>query len=432
MRKTCFLIVYLIATMATTAVAKYHLFLTPYLPLQTPCAGHYAGCIDDELSVWGGLCQYKRVGKDSLEEAYRPNAYGCTVDMDDAFLCLGGRYIDGSSPYCMLLKSREEAEKEDVPNYVKRSGQQERPFLPFGLHRHSGIKAGNRIYVVGGMKDSAPNNQVLYIEWPDGKEWVVADTLPDRARLNPVLVPTSDGFLVMGGQESDTSHESNRNGYAFNTADNTHSPLTYDEVPDSLFPASRGCYAQLGRYCTLFVGGREGDGTYRSRLVVYNSLTDTWTAFEGDTLLARCDATLSPFHDGYLLSGGEVADGRFTDDVTLLQFLPDSRGHWINILIQLASYLMLLVAIPILAFKHERRLLSIFLTLCAGILIAAKYGLMMHYFAHHPEAFPFHTNSLFMAVESYPIISAAWVSLVLVPISAIVAFLYLIRLARLR
>lgn len=410
------------------ARAQYQLYLTPYTPLAKAVTGHYAGIIQDRLEIWGGYSIRTNPILLTPEDVYEPNAFGATVDMEGQFFCIGGRYTRRVSPYCLLMKERPSGGRGNQWR-IDESGREERPLLPFGLMRHTAILRGEgyerSIYVVGGQRDSIYNNKVLRMGWPRVDKWSEVCEMPGEARISPCVVGSHGGFIVIGGCQWDMDSllysTQQKSGLRFDEQDNTWESLSWEDVPDSDFPAAACASAPMSKYCTLFVGGKERDGSYREHLVIYNRLTNRWCSFPGDAQLARSDAQLTRFHDGYLLSGGEVAPKEFTREVTFLQFHPTTKSTWTLVAFNVLNYALLLLITLYIGWGRKRWRCALMFGASSLLAVAAKYGLMYGFFCTHPHEFPFYSTGLMDAVEHYPILSGAWYALLFVPALAYAA-----------
>ncbi|MCF0195689.1 MAG: hypothetical protein HUK03_00310 [Bacteroidaceae bacterium] len=305
----------------------------PTIPMAKEVKGHFAGQVDGELVTWGGYYRTRNVITRAWCDHYDPFAYGASVAMPQGALFVGGKFQDLAATQVAYRKPA--LPGDAATNWgVDLSCLEMRPALPTALYRLAATRTGDYVYAFAGRGDSLPNQRAWRIAWPNGKEWEPLADMPGEPRLSPSVVVCDGLFgtqlLVVGGcrEGGDTLdyRTLHKSGVRYDVAKDRWEEVSWADVADSLLPAAGGVLMPMDRYRVAFVGGRERDGAYRSHVVIYNWLWNSWSAHEGDPLFARCDAAVSPYRDGWLLSGGEVAPGTNTSAVTFV--LVEEKDAW--------------------------------------------------------------------------------------------------------
>ena len=214
-------------------------------------------------------------------------------------------------------------------------------------------------------------------------QWTVAATLPDACRLQPCVAvqnTATQGYalFVFGGyQPGSEGHEAivhtdgvympiaqlKKGGTEWKRtapAVVTDSELLRDAQDDKTMSSNQKTHAIVGSTCAtsgyshvLFFGGvdhdiflsairDEQDSLYlrhqpewyrfRSDVLTYHTITDSWGLLPGDSLLARAGACLTGETGGrgWSYSGGELMPGIRSTDVSHVEVTNDKNFGWLN------------------------------------------------------------------------------------------------------
>lgn len=342
--------------MPYTSLAEFRLTVKQSIPMAKAVKGHYAGMVGDNFASWGGY--FRRVNPYVGEERdyYEPFAFGASVQVPQGVLFLGGLTGTYVSSLCILRRDITRYRQNSAWRYDG-SSLEYRDRMSIAVYRHAAaLVGGKRIIVAGGIRDSiTPNEQVVCMDWPDGKGWTRLANMPGAARLSPIAIEAGGDLLLVGGCTDGGNNLDystwQKSGLRYDVSADEWTPIDWNSVPDSLFPAAGGVAMPVGRFTTAFMGGCERDGSYRSHIVIYNRLFDSWSYLTGDTLLARVDAILSSNQNGYaMLSGGEVSPGKVSSDVIHVILLPHGWAveHYLILLV-------ILLALLVLAWRFFRK-----------------------------------------------------------------------------
>lgn len=330
------------------AFTDYRVEVQPTIPTAKALKGHYAAQLRSEFVTWGGYYRQFNPYADKMQEIYDPYAFGTSLDVPEGGLYLGGRCEPCASRLAILRKDVTSVKYMKAWKYDA-SGTEKRVLLPFELWRHAATYTGGKIFVAGGLHDSlSVNTKLISMDWPDGKEWAEESQLPDASLVSPLLIPCGDDLLLLGGCKTgcDTlAYETwQKQGWRYDVDTHQWEALSLAELPDSLFPAAGGMSVSVDAFTTAFFGGQERNGRYREHVVIYNRLFNRWNSIPGDSLLARVDAVVTRSDDRWIVSGGEIAQGKNTADVT---FVAISRVYT-KFYVSLAVIIILLSAIYIM------------------------------------------------------------------------------------
>ena len=276
-----------------------------------------------------------------------PMAYGVTVSDSDGMVIVGGCNAAGGLSLAFRLSHRDGTlHMEQLPS------------LPFALDNMAGARLGDRIYVVGGLKDGQPSASMYALDFNYG-EWFECAPLPN-ARLQPVCVAQDGKLYVWGGYVQPTDSLGRvlgencvvyTDGYQYDPqADKwapVSSPMTADGHPLTLSGGAAVAWGDKeilavgGVNRNVFLGGIQGlfpmpdyllhePEWYRfnPNVLVFSTVTGQWRTLTQTTLTARAGASLisiptetsmlgetSPVA---LLLGGELKPGIRSTDVTLI------------------------------------------------------------------------------------------------------------------
>ncbi len=367
--------------------AQNTITVTPAGKMERAVSGHFAGIVDGQLQTWGG-CNFPDIPcADGGQKVFYPKAYGASVTVPE-----GTVYIGGASP---LPPLRGEGKKTsptitstaDVTFLPSSSGEESGkgavPSLPEGLDNFAACYGTDRIFVAGGQTDGVPNRDVFALDWPNGKEWVKIATLPDEGRLQPCMAvqnaPEGKALYIFGGwtPQPPLGGAVYTKGLKLNLK-----TLEWQETAPTVLPLKGvgGAVALVGSCCTpcgyshiLFFGGVNHDiflsaiqgkqdslylrhepswYKFRSDVLAYHTITDSWTTIKGDTALARAGAALTPFDGGWYYSGGETMPGIRSDKISRIETKHETHFGWLNWTV-LILYLVAMLGMGIYFMQRE-------------------------------------------------------------------------------
>lgn len=352
-----------------------NIIVTPAGKMERAVSGHFAGLVDGKLTTWGG-CNFPDVPcADGGQKVFYPKAYGASVAVPGETIYIGGMDENGS-------------DASVSPSNL--------PPLPKPLDNFAACYGTDRIFVAGGQTDGVPNKDVYALDWPNGKEWVKIATLPDEGRLQPCMAvqnaPEGKALYVFGGWTPSNSPLQGEkkdalvclNGLKLNLM-----TLEWQETSSSTINASpykgevgrgSGSVALVGSCCApcgyshiLFFGGVNYDiflsaiqgkqddqylrhepswYKFRSDVLAYHTITDSWMTILGDTALARAGAALTPFDGGWYYSGGETMPGIRSDKISRIETKHETHFGWLNWAV-LILYLVAMLGMGIYFMRRE-------------------------------------------------------------------------------
>ena len=348
-------------------------------------SGHFAGIQDGKLVTWGG-CNFPDVPcADGGQKVFYPKAYGASVTVPEGTVFIGGTSESGSEAETTFENSKSINSKFKKPL----------PNLPKPLDNFAACYGTDRIFVAGGQSNGVPNKDVYALDWPDGKEWVKLCELPILTpnpspkgegnfygRLQPCMAvqnaPEGKALFIFGGwtPQSPLGGVVQTKGLKLNLMS-----LEWKETAPTIIPPKGGkgvsivgsCATPCGYSHILFFGGvdyniflsaiqgkqdslylRHEPAWYKFRkdVLVYHTITDSWTTFSGDTALARAGAALTPFEGGWFYSGGETMPGIRSAQVSRIELKHDTHFGFANWTV-LAFYLLAMLGMGIYFMQRE-------------------------------------------------------------------------------
>ncbi|MBQ9294509.1 MAG: sodium/solute symporter [Bacteroidaceae bacterium] len=348
MKKHIFLFIALCFLTIGHIHAQNTITVMPAGKMERAVSGHFAGIVDGKLKTWGG-CNFPDVPcADGGQKVFYPKAYGASVQVPGETIYIGGMNENGS-------------DKTVSPASL--------PPLPKPLDNFAACYGVDRIFVAGGQTNGVPNKDVFALDWPDGKEWVKLCELPDDGRLQPCMAvqnaPEGKALYVFGGFLKDV--------YTYGLKLNLKS-LEWTKTSPTAGQALVGsCCTPCGYSHILFFGGvnyaiflsaiqGKQDSLYlrhepswykfRSDVLAYHTITDSWTVIKGDTALARAGAALTPFEGGWYYSGGETMPGIRSDKISRIETKHETHFGWLNWTV-LILYLVAMLGMGIYFMKRE-------------------------------------------------------------------------------
>ena len=359
----------LISLVCGYSFGQNNIIVTPAGKMERAVSGHFAGLVDGKLTTWGG-CNFPDVPcADGGQKVFYPKAYGASVGVPGETIYIGGMDEKGS-------------DASVSPSNL--------PSLPKGLDNFAACYGVDRIFVAGGQTDGVLNRDVYALDWPNGKEWVKIATLPDEGRLQPCMAvqnaPEGKALYIFGGWTPQPSLGGvvNTKGLKLNLK-----TFEWQEIASSTINASpykgdvgrgSGSVALVGSCCTpcgyshiLFFGGVNYDiflsaiqgkqddqylrhepswYKFRSDVLAYHTITDSWMTIPGDTALARAGAALTPFDGGWYYSGGETMPGIRSDKISRIETKHETHFGWLNWTV-LILYLVAMLGMGIYFMRRE-------------------------------------------------------------------------------
>lgn len=378
-----------------------------FTPLPPLCAeggqgvsAPYAGAIGDRVVVAGG-CNFPDVPAaqggskkfytaiytlaPSTDTAWTPaghlgvaSAYGVSVTTPRGIVIIGGTDGQRSLDQVWLLA-------DDSHGSIL---QKPLPPLPLALDNMAGAYGNGYIYVAGGQHDGRPVNKAFRLKFPGGSTWETLPDFPGNARLQPVATvqngATAPLFYLIGGY----------NSRATNTDGLCYDPITREWKAIAPITDNRKDAALVGACCvnsgTSFIicfGGvdrqifndalqRNANPTpdyaqqhqaymlhepqwykFRTSLLVYNTITDTWSTLPGSPLMARAGAALVDLGTNgshrWVYINGETKPGVRSTDVTSVSMDYNARFGALNWVV-LIAYLVAMLALGYYFMHREK------------------------------------------------------------------------------
>lgn len=364
--------IYLFIAICFLTIAHLHaqntITVTPAGKMERAVSGHFAGIVDGKLTTWGG-CNFPDIPcADGGQKVFYPKAYGASVAVPGNTIYIGGMDEKGS-------------DASVSPSNL--------PPLPKGLDNFAACYGVDRIFVAGGQTNGVLNRDVYALDWPNGKEWVKIATLPDEGRLQPCMAmqnaPEGKALYIFGGWTPSNSPLQGENKNAIvclNGLKLNLKTLEWQDTNSSVLPLEGelervslvgSCCTPCGYSHILFFGGVDYDiflsaiqgkqdslylrhepswYKFRSDVLAYHTITDSWTVIKGDTALARAGAALTPFEGGWYYSGGETMPGIRSDKISRIETKHETHFGWLNWTV-LILYLVAMLGMGIYFMRRE-------------------------------------------------------------------------------
>ena len=345
---------------ALFCMAQNKVSVSPAKPMNKALSGHYAGWIEDRLSVYGG-CNFNENG----EKIYYPKAYGASVQVPGGVVYLGGMNDGGSISECTFINAKTAKDSTIIP-------------LPKALDNFAATYHDGYIWVAGGRTQKTPNKEVYSLPFPGGNAWSIAATLPDECRMQPCVAVQNtnagEALFVFGGYQSKDEglapmvHTDGvympiaelKKGNAATTqwkhTSQTMAWATNDKREQYLQAIVGTTCTPVGYSHVMFFGGVNHDiflaaitgederyvgeqylkhepewYKFRKDVLIYNTVTDSWGLLPGNSLLARAGACLTPEPDGgWSYSGGETKPRVRSNNVTHIEVSNEKEFGWVN------------------------------------------------------------------------------------------------------
>lgn len=301
-------------------------------------SGAFAGMIGDELVIAGGsdgkdgytanVCSYSeeegwRFYEDVLPQA---SAYGCSIELTDGILCIGGCNEDGAVSDVFLLGRN----KDGIPGITPW------PSLPEPLSDMAGVRMGSRIFIVGGITSARNNGSTktflcLDTESKD-KGWQQQKAWDGEDRVNAAVTVQSDGLdnclYIFGGQKvkGDCAMETLTDAWKYNPRLDKWFAL------DGNFPVGASGCISFGTNHILFLA---------DPMILYHTVTGSSIAADPGFGMPSSTAIAHKGKDFYIC-GGEVSPGIQTPDIIKGTMTSHIRPMgWLDIAVIILYFLVL-------------------------------------------------------------------------------------------
>ena len=279
-----------------------------------------------------------------------PTAYGASVTLPGkGIICIGGTDGERSLPDVYRLTDNE---------------LKPLPSLPVGIDNAAAATDGKDIYLVGGQTDGKPQMSVYRINAQSGEEWQPIAVLPGQARLQPCAVVQSNGLdmglYVFGGYDPKTgkvaddvqvlnlktmlwaSHPNSQATVGMTAAKSGYSHvLFFGGVNKTVFEK-----AVRGEFGADYLTHPAPWYQFNPDILVYHTITDSWYAIPGNSLLARAGAGLIETNGSYILADGESKPGIRGTEVMKVNFTHEVSFGWLNWLV-LIIYLVSMLGLGV-------------------------------------------------------------------------------------
>ncbi len=365
-----------------------NIIVTPAGKMERAVSGHFAGIVDGQLTTWGG-CNFPDVPcADGGQKVFYPKAYGASVAVPEGTVYIGGQGPLPAPPFRECpndaeIKSDNECLFVEMRHSPKGGAGRGLPPLPKPLDNFAACYGVDRIFVAGGQTNGILNRDVYALDWPDGKEWMKLCELPDEGRLQPCMAvqnaPEGKALYIFGGYTAPSplplwgSASVFLKGLKLNLKTlewQETSPASIKALPQRGSGEGASCpQALVGSCCTpcgyshiLFFGGVNYDiflsaiqgkqdslylrhepswYKFRSDVLAYHTITDSWMTIPGDTALARAGAALTPIYQivnskssngkwCWFYSGGETMPGIRSDKISRIETKHETHFGWLN------------------------------------------------------------------------------------------------------
>lgn len=305
--------------------------------------------------------------------------YGVSLTVPDGVVMIGGTDDTQSLTDAWLIS---------YDTKTHRTVQKTLPSLPIGLDNMAGAYGGGYIYVAGGKSNGAPANKAFRIKYPNGSEWEALPDFPGTERLQPIATVQNGSvgaqFYLIGGYNSEATCS---DGLCYDPVSNSWhqiASIVAGGTPSALVGAS--C-VNSGTSFIVCIGGvnktifdqalarikaqgptfAEEQHAYmlhepawykfRTSILIYNTITNTWSETEGAPGLARAGAAVVDYTSAgkhqWLLIGGETKPGVRSADVTSASVSYDANFGLLNWIV-LIAYLVAMVGLGYFFMKREK------------------------------------------------------------------------------
>ena len=418
------------------------------ISLNQGVSGAYSGNIDGQAIVAGGCnfpntpaaeggakvfynAVYALRGKQWTKIGELPHAlaYGVSITTQEGIVCLGGNDGKHSSDKVFLLKTKGISQKEVTTTSL--------PALPLPLDNFVGAATPDgTIYIAGGQSNGVASQQAFSLK-PGAKQWKELPLLPDATRIQATAVVQNGAngplFIVFGGY-SNSSNQVATESLIYDIKAGTWrktSPIVADGKAIALVGAASISSGSMFVVCfggvnkerfEAAIQGKYGDDylqhdaewyKFRSSLLIYNTITNTWVTETSSPLLARAGMSVISMDNQWMIVNGESKPGVRAKEVTMVKMETYTNFGWINWVV-LIAYLLMMIALGYYFMKRENGAEDFFKGggripwWAAGISIYATMLSAITYMAYPAKAFAtnwtYYPMLVTILIVSFPVI----------------------------
>ena len=411
-------------------------------------SGAFSGNIDGQAIVAGG-CNFPNTPADEggtkvfyntvyalrgqqwrkIGELPQALAYGVSVTTKEGIICMGGNDGKQSTKNVFLLKTKSKSLLGVITTPL--------PSLPLSLDNFAGAVASDgTIYIAGGQSNGVASQQAFSLK-PGAKHWKELPLMPDATRIQATAVVQNGAngplFIVLGGYSNTTNQVAN-DGVVYDIkAGNWRktSPTVADGKSIALVGAASVSSGSMFVVCfggvnkerfEAAIQGKYGDDylqhdaewyKFRSSLLIYNTITNTWVTETSSPLLARAGMSVIPMGNQWMIVNGESKPGVRAKEVTMVKMGTHTNFGWLNWVV-LIAYLLMMIALGYYFMKRENGAEDFFKGggripwWAAGISIYATMLSAITYMAYPAKAFAtnwtYYPMLVTILIVSFPVI----------------------------
>lgn len=275
-----------------------------------------------------------------------PVAYGCSIQLADGMLCIGG---------CNNEKCLDEV-------YILRLNPDGSPYvtmcapMPVPLSNMSGNRIGDKVYLAGGISSMSPQKATKTFLCLDIKtdRWTELEPWGGKPRAFAVSAVQSDGvdnciYLFSGRNfEGDGPWDVLADGWKYNPRLDTWTEL------DGKFPVMAGSAASFGVNHILLMGGRAEDGSDDNVVRLYHTVTSTLLERPVSDVVIPVTTTVVQQGNEFSIVSGETAPGIRTPIILKATLSGNTRRMGIMDTIVIILYFALLSLIGVYFSKRQK------------------------------------------------------------------------------
>ena len=418
------------------------------ISLNQGVSGAFSGNIDGQAIVAGG-CNFPNTPADEggtkvfyntvyalrgqqwrkIGELPQALAYGVSVTTKEGIICMGGNDGKQSTKNVFLLKTKSKSLLGVITTPL--------PSLPLPLDNFAGAVASDgTIYIAGGQSNGVASQQAFSLK-PGAKHWKELPLMPDATRIQATAVVQNGAngplFIVFGGYSNSTNQvatESLIYDIKAGTWRKT-SPIVADGKAIALVGAASISSGSMFVVCfggvnkerfEAAIQGKYGDDylkhdaewyKFRSSLLIYNTITNTWVTETSSPLLARAGMSVIPMGNQWMIVNGESKPGVRAKEVTMVKMDTHANFGWLNWAV-LIAYLLMMIALGYYFMKRENGAEDFFKGggripwWAAGISIYATMLSAITYMAYPAKAFAtnwtYYPMLVTILIVSFPVI----------------------------
>lgn len=411
-------------------------------------SGAFSGNIDGQAIVAGG-CNFPNTPADEggakvfyntvyalrgqqwrkIGELPQALAYGVSVTTKEGIICMGGNDGKQSTKNVFLLKTKSKSLLGVITTPL--------PSLPLPLDNFAGAVASDgTIYIAGGQSNGVASQQAFSLK-PGAKHWKELPLMPDATRIQATAVVQNGAngplFIVLGGYSNTTNQVANEGVVYDIKAGNWRktSPIVADGKSIALVGAASVSSGSMFVVCfggvnkerfEAAIQGKYGDDylkhdaewyKFRSSLLIYNTITNTWVTETSSPLLARAGMSVIPMGNQWMIVNGESKPGVRAKEVTMVKMDTHTNFGWLNWAV-LIAYLLMMIALGYYFMKRENGAEDFFKGggripwWAAGISIYATMLSAITYMAYPAKAFAtnwtYYPMLVTILIVSFPVI----------------------------